>query len=53
MCKFVYMVDDLAGHGQRRDIVAIEKASCLEAHTVVPTLLIAGGTHNNGTNFPW
>ena len=45
--------DDLAVHGQRRGIVAIEKASFLEAHTVVPTLLISGGTHSNGTNYPW
>ena len=53
MCNSVDMVDDLAGHGQRSGIVVIEKSSCLEAHTVVPNLLISGGTHSNGINFPW
>ena len=53
VCNSVDMFDDLAGHGQICGIVAIEKASCLEAHTVVPTLLISGGTHINGTNCPW
>ena len=53
MCNFVEMFDDLAGHGQICGIVAIEKASYLEAHTVVPTFIISGGTHSNGTNFPW
>ena len=53
VCNYVDMVDDLAGHRQRRGIVAIEKASCLEAHKVVPTLLISGGTHRNVTNCPW
>ena len=53
MCNYVDMVDDLAGHGQRRGIVEIDKLSYLEVHTVVSTLAIAGGTHNNGTNCPW
>ena len=31
----------------------IEKAYCLEAHKLVPTLIISGGTHGNDTNFLW
>ena len=53
MSNSVDMVNDLAGHGQRRGVVAIEKASFIEAHSVVTTLLIAGGTHSNGTNCLW
>ena len=53
MCSSVDIVDELSGNGQRRVIVAIDKASCIEAHTLVTTLLITGGTHINGTNCPW